>query len=113
MTHEQTIDYALDEARFHIALHRLRRALGCSEWVVFEKGRYAEAPEVNRRAIGHDGYLEEARWGLMRCQAALGERGQALKHYRALVELLNEALGTASAAETRALYEGLRSDEGV
>lgn len=38
-------------------------------------GRGREIAEVNRRVIGHDGYLEEAHWGLMRSQAALGERG--------------------------------------
>jgi two-component SAPR family response regulator len=55
--------------------------------------RHAEASEAYRKAIAHDGLLEEAHRGLMRCQAALGERGRALKHYDELVGLLEEQLG--------------------
>jgi DNA-binding SARP family transcriptional activator len=33
----------------------------------------------------------------MRCHAALGERGRALRHYEELVELLDEQLGTSPA----------------
>jgi DNA-binding SARP family transcriptional activator len=47
----------------------------------------------------------------MRCQAALGERGRAIRHYEELAELLDEQLGTAPAPETSALYESLRSGE--
>jgi len=49
----------------------------------------------------------------MRCQAALGERGRALRHYEELVELLEEQLGTPPAPETRALHERLRAGEEV
>jgi predicted MFS family arabinose efflux permease len=44
----------------------------------------------------------------MRSQAALGERGRALRHYEELVELLDEQLGTAPAPETSAPHERLR-----
>jgi two-component SAPR family response regulator len=71
--------------------------------------RHAEATETYRKAIAHNGLLEEAHRGLMRCQAALGERGQALKHYEELVELLEEQLGTRPAPETVALHEHLRA----
>jgi DNA-binding SARP family transcriptional activator len=57
--------------------------------------------------------LEEAHRELMRCQAALGERGRAIRHYEELVELLDEQLGTAPALETRALHERLRAGEEV
>jgi len=63
------------------------------------------------RPIAHDGLLEEAHRGLMRCQAALGERGRALKHYEELVGLLEEQLGTSPAPETVALHERLRAGE--
>jgi tetratricopeptide (TPR) repeat protein len=46
--------------------------------------RHAEAAEAYRQAIAHDSYLEEANRGLIRCLAALGERGRALKHYEEL-----------------------------
>jgi two-component SAPR family response regulator len=73
--------------------------------------RHAEAAEAYRKAIAHDGLLEEAHRGLMRCQAALGERGRALKHYEELVGLLEEQLGTSPATETVALHERLRAGE--
>jgi DNA-binding SARP family transcriptional activator len=73
--------------------------------------RHAEASEAYRRAISHDRFLEEAHRGLMRSQAALGERGRALRHYEELVVLLEEQLGATPAPESVALYESLRSWE--
>jgi DNA-binding SARP family transcriptional activator len=49
----------------------------------------------------------------MRCYAALGERGQALRHYRSLVELLGKELGTSPAPETTDLYERLRQNQEI
>lgn len=77
--------------------------------LLFEQDRHAEAADVYRKAIAHDGFLEEAHRGLMRCHSALGERGRALRHYEQLVALLDERLGAPPAFETRALYESLRS----
>ncbi len=73
--------------------------------------RHAEAAEAYRKAIAHERFLEEAHRGLMRSQAALGERGRALRHYEELVVLLEEQLGATPAPETVALYESLRSWE--
>jgi DNA-binding SARP family transcriptional activator len=70
--------------------------------------RHAEAAEAYRKAIAHDELVEEAHRELMRSQAAMGERGRALRHYEELVELLDEQLGTSPAPETRALHERLR-----
>jgi DNA-binding SARP family transcriptional activator len=44
----------------------------------------------------------------MRSYWLMGERGRALEHYQALLEVLREGLGTAPAPETRTLYEDLR-----
>jgi DNA-binding SARP family transcriptional activator len=90
-----------------------REALLLLGGLLSAQGRHAEAAEAYRKAIAHDGFLEEAHRGLMRSQAALGERGRALKHYEELVELLDEQLGTAPAPETSALHERLRADEEV
>ena len=49
----------------------------------------------------------------MRCQAASGERGWAIRHYEELVELLDVQSGTAPAPETRALHKRLRAGEEV
>jgi two-component SAPR family response regulator len=75
--------------------------------------RHAEAAEAYRKAIAHDELQEEAHRGLMRCQAAMGERGRALRHYEELVGLLDEQLGTPPATETRALHERLRAGKEV
>jgi non-specific serine/threonine protein kinase len=91
----------------------LRRAYG--EALVLLGGlllaeeRHSEAAETYRRAITHERFLEEAHRGLMSSQAALGERGRALRHYEELVEVLEEQLGASPALETTTLYESLRS----
>jgi two-component SAPR family response regulator len=72
-----------------------------------------EAADVYRKAIAHDELLEEAHRELMRCYAALGERGLALKHYEELVDLLDDQLGAYPARETSALHERLRAGEEV
>ena len=81
--------------------------------LLFAQGRYVEAVEAYRRLIGHDALLERAHRELMRCQARLGERGRALRHYRDLVELLREELGSPPAPQTTELYERLRQNEDV
>jgi DNA-binding SARP family transcriptional activator len=76
--------------------------------LLFGEGRYAEAAEAYRKVIAHDSYLEAAHRELMRCYAALGERGPAIRHYRELVKVLGEELGSKPAPETTELYERLR-----
>ena len=70
----------------------LRQAYGGALLLVggllFDQERHAEAADAYRKAISHDGLLEEAHRGLMRSQAALGERGRAIRHYEELVGLL-------------------------
>ena len=73
--------------------------------------RHAEAAEYYRKAVSHDRFLEEAHRGLMRSQAAMGERGRALRHYEELVALLKGQLCSSPAPETSELYESLRSGE--
>lgn len=81
--------------------------------LLYDQQRYAEAAEAYRKAIAHDRFLEEAHRGLMRCHAALGERGRAIRHYEELVHMLYEQLGTAPAPETSALRDRLRAGEEV
>jgi DNA-binding SARP family transcriptional activator len=81
--------------------------------LLFARGRHAEAAEAYRKAVALDGLLEEAHRELMRCQAVLGERGRAIKHYEELVDLLDEQFGTSPAPETVALHERLRAGEEV
>jgi DNA-binding SARP family transcriptional activator len=81
--------------------------------LLFSEGRYREAAEFYRKIVAMDRYSEAAHRELMRCEAALGERGRALGHYRSLVELLREELGSSPAPETVALYEDILRGEGV
>ena len=79
--------------------------------LLFAQDRYGEAAKAYRKAIEHDHYLESAHRELMRCQARMGERGQALRHYRDLIELLRKELRSSPAPETTELYERLRRGE--
>jgi two-component SAPR family response regulator len=81
--------------------------------LLFAQERHAEAADAYRKAISHDRFMEEAHRELMRCYAALGERGLALKHYEELVDLLDDQLGTSPARETNALHARLRAGEEV
>jgi two-component SAPR family response regulator len=90
-----------------------REALLLLGGLLFARERHAEAAEAYRKAIAHDGLLEEAHRELMRCHAALGERGRAIRHYEELVELLEQQLGARPAPETSVLHERLRADEEV
>ena len=113
-------DFLEDSAHSEWAIERqeeLRRkyqeALMLLGRLLFTLERYAEAAEAYRKAISHDEYLEEAHRELMRSQAAMGGRGQALRHYEELVRLLEERLGTSPAPESRALHARLRAGEEV
>jgi DNA-binding SARP family transcriptional activator len=70
--------------------------------------RFTDAAETFARLIVHDPLLEAAHRGLMRCHAALGNRGRALQQYDELTRLLREQLGTRPAPETTALHARLR-----
>jgi predicted ATPase/DNA-binding SARP family transcriptional activator len=111
-------DFLEDSANGEWAMERqeeLRRAyqeaLMLLGGLLFACERYAEAADAYRKAIAHDEFMEEAHRELMRCQAALGERGRALRHYEELARLLEEKLGASPAPETTALHERLRSGE--
>jgi DNA-binding SARP family transcriptional activator len=81
--------------------------------VLGRERRFAEAAEVYTRLIDHDPLLETAHRGLMRCHAALGNRGRALHQYGELAGLLWEQLGARPAPETAALHARLRQDRPV
>ena len=70
-------------------------------------GRYQPAAAAFRRAIAHEPLNETAHRELMTCWVRLGETARAVRHYRELVELLQEQANVAPAAETTALYRQL------
>lgn len=92
--------------RHREALLTLGRLYGASR-------AYARAAESYRQLIADDPFHERAHRELMRCLARLGERGQALRTYERLAELLKRELGAAPAPETVALAERVRIGEPV
>ena len=68
-----------------------------------------EAAAVFTRLIAHDPLIEAGHRGLMRCYAALGERGRALHQYEELTRLLGDRLGATPAPETAQLHARLRA----
>jgi predicted ATPase/DNA-binding SARP family transcriptional activator len=70
-------------------------------------GRYRPAAAAFRRAVAHEPLNETAHRELMDCWVRLGETARAVRHYRELVELLQEQVGVPPAAETTALYRRL------
>ncbi len=70
-------------------------------------GRYQPAAAAFRRAVAHEPLNETAHRELMNCWVRLGETARAVRHYRELVELLQEQVGVPPAAETTELYRQL------
>ncbi|MCO1655110.1 ATP-binding protein [Pseudonocardia humida] len=94
---------------------RLRR-----RWLdaLAELGALAEEAGDLDSAVGHaerllraDPVREPAYRLLMRCHAARGERGRALRAYHACVSALDRELGVAVSTATRAAYEALLPPE--
>jgi len=75
--------------------------------------QYGQAAEMLRRALALDDLLEIAHRELIRCLARMGERGQALRHYQELVDLMQRELGAPPGRETSMLYERLRNGEEI
>jgi predicted ATPase/DNA-binding SARP family transcriptional activator len=73
-------------------------------------GRYQPAVTAFRRAIAHEPLNETAHRELMSSWARMGETARAVRHYRELVELLQEQVGVPPAAETTALYRRLMGE---
>jgi len=81
--------------------------------LLFAVERYGEAADAYRQVIVRDNLLEAAHRELIRCYARLGERGQALRQYQALVNLLGDELGAPPEPQTEALFERLRKGKPV
>ena len=73
-------------------------------------GTAAEGIAAAQRLLAEDPWREEAHRQLMALLAASGQRSAALSQYEICRRVLAEELGVEPAAETRALYERLRSE---
>jgi DNA-binding SARP family transcriptional activator len=74
-----------------------------------QQRRFGEAADVFSRLLTHDPLLEAAHRGMMRCYAAHGDRGRALRQYQDLARLLDTQLGATPAPQTTQLYARLRA----
>ena len=94
------------ERRTHLA-RAFQGALAAAAQLLGNAGRWAEAVELQRRALTAEPLSEAAARSLMHGLVRAGEPGEAVRVYRRLAERLRDELETAPAAQTRALYEQL------
>ncbi len=69
-----------------------------------KRGEAEEAVEVLERVVADEPAREEAHVGLMRLYALNGRRGEALKQYERLEDILSREFAAAPATATRHLY---------
>jgi DNA-binding SARP family transcriptional activator len=75
------------------------------------EGRWQDAIADARRWLALDPLHEPAHRQLMRLYAWSGQRGAALRQYRACVRVLDQELGVAPLEETSALYQAITQGE--
>ena len=85
------------ETLTHLAAHHTRRR------------EYELAIEYTRRQLTMEPWWEEAHRQMMRLLALTGQRSAALAQYETCRRILAEELGVEPLAETKALYERIRS----
>lgn len=94
--------FAYDAASDAVRLH-----WPAGERLVRERA-FARAIDLLERGLAADPVAEELYRRLMRCDAALGRRAEALSVYRRCERLLSAELGIAPGPQTRTLFEALR-----
>jgi DNA-binding SARP family transcriptional activator len=78
-----------------------------------ERGEYLEAIRALSRLVAEEPTQEEARAGLMRMYAAVGQRQQALREYAHLRTALREDLDILPGATTQQLYADILAGRAV
>ncbi|MFQ5435486.1 MAG: BTAD domain-containing putative transcriptional regulator, partial [Anaerolineae bacterium] len=73
------------------------------------QGKYTQAQRYALRQVELEPYREEAHRQLMLTLVRSGQRSAALAQYETCRRILNEELGVEPAAETRSLYQRIRS----
>ena len=71
--------------------------------------RWQQAAAIYQRGIELDNLAESLYRGLMICHREMGDHAEALRVYRRCRELLSIVLGVQPAAETQAVYQGLKA----
>lgn len=82
-----------------VALARIRIA----------SGNALDAIDLHRKALAEEPFREDLHRALMEALDAAGRRAEALRHYEALVDLLQRELNTSPAQETETLFRSIAS----
>jgi len=93
----------LEARRRELAALRVR-ALEAYADASLGSGQATLAAQVAREAIALEPFRESGHQMLMRCEAALGNRAEAVRAYHRCRELLREQLGVDPSPETQALF---------
>jgi DNA-binding SARP family transcriptional activator len=89
----------------------LVRALDCRVEALLANGEVELALTHAREAVRLDPYRESAYRKLMRVQAQMGERGEAVRAYKELEKLLADELGVEPSDETTSVYREIAGSE--
>lgn len=103
---QEALHGLMHTARARLAMQHARLAQRQSERLLSE-GRADEALQALQRALAHDPLNEPMHRALMRGHLQLGDRGEALRAYHRLRDLLWEQLAVEPAEATRALARDL------
>ena len=68
---------------------------------------WSDAEQCYTKGLDADDLVESFYQGLMRCQAGLGRRAEALGTFRRMRQVLSVILGIQPSSESEALYRGL------
>jgi len=93
----------VEEQRRDLATLRLRALEGYVD-ICLGKGHHALAAQVAREAIALEPFRESSHQRLMRCEAALGNRAEAVRVYHRCREMLKDELGVEPSPETQAQF---------
>ncbi len=77
-----------------------------------QQGDHEQAIEFYQTIVATDEYQEPAHQALMRCYMALGQRPQAIQHFREMVQVLKRDLGIDPTPETQRLFRQIVESAG-
>lgn len=93
----------VEERRHALAALRLRALEGYVD-ICLGVGQNPLAAQVAREAVALEPFRESSHQRLMRCEAALGNRAEAVRVYHRCREMLKEELGVEPSPETQAQF---------
>jgi DNA-binding SARP family transcriptional activator len=101
----------VEQWRRDLAALRLRALEGYVD-ICLGEGQHALAAQVAREAIALEPFRESSHQRLMRCEAALGNRAEAVRVYHRCRKMLRDELGVEPSPETQAQFLKLLRESG-